>query len=74
MVNVTGNNIIYHNKISTKKGVFHLVESGFSLYVRGDDEDLIFLGQAFMGIENDWQKKITFYVKKKHHKKSTLYV
>ena len=44
--------------------MFHLVESGFSLYVRGDDEDLIFLGQAFMGIENDWQKKITFYVKK----------
>ena len=46
--------------------MFHLVESGFSLYVRGDDEDLIFLGQAFMGIENDLQKKkITFYVRKK---------
>ena len=38
------------------------------------DWDLIFLGQASIGIKNDLQKKEKiFYVRKKHHEQSNTY-
>ena len=42
--------------------------------VKNSDQDIIFLGQASMGIKNDLQKKnFIFYVRKEQSKKSNFY-
>ena len=71
---LTSNDFELMEKLSMGKYGEKLNQVCSYVMVKSSDQDIIFLGQASIGIKNNLQKKnLIFYVRKEQSKKSNFY-